>query len=256
MKANILQKLIGKENIRKYNKTLVNLSSFNIKEDVDMTKRAKVLTLDEFKKAINYCATTRYQLRNSCLLMMSFYGGLRVGEISALQYKDVIDSDGLVKTEFYLTADKTKGDEGRNIYVNKIVTSCDEIISLTNPIFVGSSVEIGEICNSISNEMKESIKLSNDKINILHLGENLIQWIMKTDIVLQIKILRLRQLWCQSIERVMSAQNIPHPYEDILQQFQNLAVTVLSKISHSSDKLRFTLSSVYAVLQPMITGPN
>ena len=177
--------------------------------------------------------------------------------------KDSILTDmlGLEKVDFGLVAKciphvkdiSQSSDEQGNIYVNKIVTSCDEIISLTNPIFVGSSVEIGEICNSISNEMKESIKLSNDKINILHLGENLIQWIMKTDIVLQIKILRLRQLWCQSIERVMSAQNIPHPYEDILQQFQNLAVTVLSKIPHSSDKLRFTLSSVYAVLQPMIT---
>mgnify|MGYP003988567157 FL=1 len=133
MKANILQKLIGKENIRKYNKTLVNLRSFNIKEDVDMTKRAKVLTLDEFKKAINYCATTRYQLRNSCLLMMSFYGGLRVGEISALQYKDVIDSDGLVKTEFYLTADKTKGDEGRNIYVNKKLQKSLQAYAFTYP---------------------------------------------------------------------------------------------------------------------------
>lgn len=119
MKTSNWKNIVGKRIKRIHNKTLANLRDLYSNKGVTMTKRAKVLSADELAKAIKYCETTRYQLRNSCLLMMSFYGGLRVGEIAALQYKDVLDKDGYVKDEFYLTADKTKGDEGRTIYLNK-----------------------------------------------------------------------------------------------------------------------------------------
>ena len=51
--------------------------------------------------------------------MMSFYGGLRVGEIAALTYNDVLDNEGYIKDEVYLKANQTKGNEGRTLYFSK-----------------------------------------------------------------------------------------------------------------------------------------
>ena len=126
--ANDRQKEIGNKKIRTYYKTLLNITKAYVNGDTDM-KRAKVLTTEEFSRAIKFCATTRYALRNSTMLMMSYYVGLRVGEISNLQYSDVLDENNNVVDEFYLTADKTKGDEGRTIYLNsKVVKSLQAYI--------------------------------------------------------------------------------------------------------------------------------
>jgi len=60
------QNIVGKQIKRIHNKTLANLRDLYSNKGVTMTKRAKVLSAEELAKAIKYCATTRYQLRNSC----------------------------------------------------------------------------------------------------------------------------------------------------------------------------------------------
>jgi integrase/recombinase XerD len=46
---------------------------------------------------------------------MSHLAGLRVGEISSLTIKHVLNEDGTIKDEMYLTADETKGNRGRTV---------------------------------------------------------------------------------------------------------------------------------------------
>ena len=119
MKNKLWNKLVGIRNKRKHNKDLLNLSNLYANKETEMAKRAKVLSNDELVRAIKYCGGTRYALRNSCLIMMSFYGGLRVGEIAALTYSDVLDNEGYIKDEVYLKANQTKGNEGRTLYFSK-----------------------------------------------------------------------------------------------------------------------------------------
>ena len=119
MKNKLWNKLVGIRNKRKHNKDLLNLSNLYANKETEMAKRAKVLSNDELVRAIKYCGGTRYALRNSCLIMMSFYGGLRVGEIAALTYNDVVDNEGYIKDEVYLKAHQTKGNEGRTLYFSK-----------------------------------------------------------------------------------------------------------------------------------------
>ena len=119
MNNKLWNKLVGIRNKRKHNKDLLNLSNLYANKETEMAKRAKVLSNDELVRAIKYCGGTRYALRNSCLIMMSFYGGLRVGEIAALTYNDVLDNEGYIKDEVYLKANQTKGNEGRTLYFSK-----------------------------------------------------------------------------------------------------------------------------------------
>ena len=119
MNNKLWNKLVGIRNKRKHNKDLLNLSNLYANKETEMAKRAKVLSNDELVRAIKYCGGTRYSLRNSCLIMMSFYGGLRVGEIAALTYNDVLDNEGYIKDEVYLKANQTKGNEGRTLYFSK-----------------------------------------------------------------------------------------------------------------------------------------
>ena len=44
---------------------------------------------------------------------------MRVGEVSSLRFNDVVDGDGKIKSEIRLTADMTKGQYGRVVFVNE-----------------------------------------------------------------------------------------------------------------------------------------
>jgi integrase/recombinase XerD len=49
------------------------------------------------------------------MLLMSYWSGMRVGEIAALRIGDVVNADKSIKDEIRLTADQTKGDKGRTV---------------------------------------------------------------------------------------------------------------------------------------------
>lgn len=55
--------------------------------------------------------------RNRAIFHLSFLGGLRACEISALKLSDVIDQDFKVKTQIVLQADMTKGSERNRVIV-------------------------------------------------------------------------------------------------------------------------------------------
>jgi integrase/recombinase XerD len=82
-------------------------------------KQAKVLTQSEFKRLIAVIESGRYAARNRLAVMLSFYAGLRVGEIAALSVSDVVQNDGNVREQLLLRAHQTKGGTQRVIFLNR-----------------------------------------------------------------------------------------------------------------------------------------
>ncbi len=81
-------------------------------------KQAKTLTAAELKRVLAVVAVNRHAQRNRIAVQLSYYAGLRVKEIAALHYSDIFDSDHTVKRIVTLTAEQTKGKQGRIIVIN------------------------------------------------------------------------------------------------------------------------------------------
>jgi len=81
--------------------------------------QAKVLTEKEMRKVLLYCASHKHAQRNKAMLLMTHLAGMRVGEVAALRLRDVLDSDGSVRSEIKLAADQTKGSRGRTVLIPK-----------------------------------------------------------------------------------------------------------------------------------------
>ena len=109
------QKEVGKNKQRKHTKDIAKLW-LGIKT---MSKQAKTLNATELRRILDYVATRKHNIRNRCLVLTSFLSGMRVGEIANLRYGDVVNADGTIKNEIRLTAEQTKGNEGRTVFVNE-----------------------------------------------------------------------------------------------------------------------------------------
>lgn len=83
-----------------------------------MPKQAKTLTQQELKRVLNVTTSQRHAARNRTMLLLTHYAGMRVGEVAALKYSDVMDSDGTVREQLHLTASQTKGQEGRTVFLS------------------------------------------------------------------------------------------------------------------------------------------
>lgn len=84
-----------------------------------MSKQAKTLNATELRRVLDHVATRKHATRNRALVMTTFLSGMRVGEVASLRYKDVVDSEGAVRNEIRLTAEQTKGNEARVVFVNE-----------------------------------------------------------------------------------------------------------------------------------------
>ncbi len=81
-------------------------------------KQAKVLLDAEIKRLLIFIANGRYAERNRFIVVLSYFAGLRVGEIASLRYGEVFDADGKVKVQIRLKAENTKANEARTIFIN------------------------------------------------------------------------------------------------------------------------------------------
>jgi len=81
--------------------------------------QAKTLTQAELDQVLRYVATKQHAARNRLLVLMSFWSGMRVGEIAALRICDVRNEDGTIKAEVRLAATQTKGRFGRVVLLNE-----------------------------------------------------------------------------------------------------------------------------------------
>ncbi len=80
--------------------------------------QAKTLTQAELDQVLRYISTRKYAERNRAMLLMGFWAGLRVKEIAQLKMGDVLNEDGTIRSEIRLSAEQTKGDMGRTIFLS------------------------------------------------------------------------------------------------------------------------------------------
>ena len=112
--SGIWHKEVGKKNIRKYALDILNL----YKSEEKMSKQAKTLTSMEIRRVLDFIATRKHAVRNRAMVFTTFLSGLRVGEVAALRYMDILDADDEVRSEVRLDATQTKGNEGRVVFIN------------------------------------------------------------------------------------------------------------------------------------------
>lgn len=81
--------------------------------------QAKTLSEKELKLVLTTIERSRYAARDRAMVLMSFYAGMRVGEIAALKFGDVVSRDGAVKEVIRLSAEQTKGNKGRDVVLSE-----------------------------------------------------------------------------------------------------------------------------------------
>ncbi len=79
--------------------------------------QARTLKDKELKQMLSYITLRRHALRNRVMLLMLHWAGMRVGEVAAVKYENVLASDGTILAEIRLAAEQTKGKRARVVYV-------------------------------------------------------------------------------------------------------------------------------------------
>ena len=80
--------------------------------------QAKTLTQTDIDKVLTYIAEHDHAQRNKMMLMMGLSCGLRVSEIAGLTIGDVRNSDGTVKSQVYLSANRVKHGHARTVFIS------------------------------------------------------------------------------------------------------------------------------------------
>ena len=82
--------------------------------------QAKTLSKAELKQLIHVTnSCSRYSQRDSTMLLFTHLCGLRVGEVAALRFDDILDTNGNVRDEMTLDAARTKSKRARKIFLPK-----------------------------------------------------------------------------------------------------------------------------------------
>ena len=75
--------------------------------------QARTLTDIELERVLAFSATTKAARRNRTILLLTHWAGLRIGEVAAVRYSDVLSTDMQVLSEIRLSANQTKGSKSR-----------------------------------------------------------------------------------------------------------------------------------------------
>ena len=81
--------------------------------------QARTINGNQARSFIAFVKAGKNAERNAAAFALSYYAGMRVGEIASLTIADVQLADGRVKDVIYLSADMTKGNNGREVFLNK-----------------------------------------------------------------------------------------------------------------------------------------
>jgi integrase/recombinase XerD len=109
----IWQKMVGNEKQRNY--AANNDNNTLLEEDM---KQARTLNDKELNLLLLYTSTRKYAERDRSMLLMTYWAGMRIGEVAATKIKDVVANDGTIKQEINLTAEQTKGKYARTVVLN------------------------------------------------------------------------------------------------------------------------------------------
>ncbi len=80
--------------------------------------QAKVVSEQEFKRALAIVAARRHAARDRLALLLTHWAGMRVCEVAALTRGTVLGPAGEILEEWRLGSDQTKGSLGRVVYAN------------------------------------------------------------------------------------------------------------------------------------------
>ena len=69
--------------------------------------KAKTLSEMELSKLLLYIKGTKNPKRNRLMILLTYWGGMRVGEVAALCVSNVLNDDLTVKDEIILTPEQT-----------------------------------------------------------------------------------------------------------------------------------------------------
>jgi len=127
--------------------------------------QAKSLSEGELKRVLAVAASGRNAARNKAMVLLTFYAGMRVGEVAALKWKDIKDGDGSIKNEIRLKAERTKGKHGRTIMVGeklrKELSAYADLVKSTDdskPVMYSQRTREGFNSNTLSQEFKTLYK--------------------------------------------------------------------------------------------------
>jgi len=79
--------------------------------------KSRLLTKDEIKRVVQFQESGRHSVRNVCLVHLSCLTGMRVGEISKLKLKDVVNDSWVIKDEVVIPKEYTKTNKTRVVYL-------------------------------------------------------------------------------------------------------------------------------------------
>jgi integrase/recombinase XerD len=123
--------------------------------------QAKTLSERELKIVLAVVAQGRNSARNRMMVLLSHWGGMRVGEIAALKIGNVINEEGGIATEIRLSSQQTKGSRSRSVMLseklrNELMVYCRLLKShhLTYPLIPSQKRREGFTANSLGQEFK------------------------------------------------------------------------------------------------------
>ena len=86
------------------------------KQEGCVMTQAATLTQQQLQRVLDYLRTRRHYKRNRVIILLTHYAMLRIGEVAALRYCDVVGEDGEIRAEATLSAAQTKGNKARTIW--------------------------------------------------------------------------------------------------------------------------------------------
>ncbi len=89
------------------------------------TKHAKTLTEQDIQRVLTYIEPRAHAARNRAMFMMTYYSGMRAGEVSGLRYMDIVDADGDIRSEVVLLPEQTNGADIRTVFISEKL--CQEL---------------------------------------------------------------------------------------------------------------------------------
>jgi len=81
--------------------------------------QARVLSERELRRVLTHCQSQPHAQRNRCMLLLTHWAGMRVGEVAALRIGDVVGTDGHIRDEIKLSAQQTKSHKPRTVLFQK-----------------------------------------------------------------------------------------------------------------------------------------
>ncbi|NCW32872.1 MAG: site-specific integrase [Betaproteobacteria bacterium] len=81
--------------------------------------QAKTLNPEDLEKVLNFINTQRHVERNRAMMLLTHWAGLRIGEVAALRWMDVVMPSGQIKDEIRLLSRMTKNQTARTVYVSQ-----------------------------------------------------------------------------------------------------------------------------------------